>query len=308
MYIGKINNSGEEGGRIDIIVKSGNQAIIIENKIYATDQANQLLRYSNYGNDKKFEFKLLYLNLDGSVPDSKSLGNRLTDQDFMHITYQFHIKNWLERCVELSARQPLVRETLVQYLGIVNHITNQTMDTTKQQEIIDIISGNLVSAEQIANNLNKAKSLLQNEIKSSICEILKERLNDRFEISNNTNVKYSQIWIRFRGKQVPKHIFFGVESFVGYSDLFVGIFDDLRQENLIDEQVFPRHEQSSDWWVNYTQVIDLDGLPINMGKASLLEKIFKNSDLKGKFIEHISASVIEYVNKKAPQLIAYFNR
>lgn len=307
LSIGKISDSGEDGGRIDIFVKSGKKAIVIENKIYATDQAKQLLRYSNYGIDKNFEFRLLYLNLDGSPPDAKSLGNRLTDEDYTHITYQFHIRKWLERCIELSARQPLVRETLIQYLGIVNHITNQTMDTTKQQEVIILISDNLVSAEQIANNFNKAKSLLQDEIKSKVCEILKERLSDRFEISNNNDAKYSQIWIRFHTEQVPKHIFFGVESFVGYRDLRVGIFDNKRQEKLIDSLVFPNNERDNDYWVNYMQITNADGRYINLGKTSLLEKLFKNSDLKTKFIEHIAKTVMEYVNVKASQLVEYFN-
>lgn len=39
----------KEGGRIDIIIEDGKHAVIIENKIYAPDQKNQLLRYYNYG-------------------------------------------------------------------------------------------------------------------------------------------------------------------------------------------------------------------------------------------------------------------
>ena len=41
-----------EGGQIDIIIEDGKHAIIIENKIYAGDQTNQMLRYNNYGRKK----------------------------------------------------------------------------------------------------------------------------------------------------------------------------------------------------------------------------------------------------------------
>lgn len=41
-FIGPVTD--KEGGRIDIIVEDGRHAIIIENKIYAEDQKNQLLR------------------------------------------------------------------------------------------------------------------------------------------------------------------------------------------------------------------------------------------------------------------------
>ena len=54
------------GGRIDIILEDGEHAIIIENKIYATDQHHQLLRYNNYGKQRFPKgFKLIYLTLDG---------------------------------------------------------------------------------------------------------------------------------------------------------------------------------------------------------------------------------------------------
>lgn len=43
------NKTDTDGGRIDIVIEDGNHAVIIENKIYASDQDNQLLRYFNYG-------------------------------------------------------------------------------------------------------------------------------------------------------------------------------------------------------------------------------------------------------------------
>ncbi len=59
--IGTINNDFTEGGRIDILVKSDNKRIIIENKINALDQKNQLFRYHNYALQKGQEFWLIYL-------------------------------------------------------------------------------------------------------------------------------------------------------------------------------------------------------------------------------------------------------
>ena len=74
-YIGRKTKT--EGGIIDVIIEDGNHAIIIENKIYAEDQENQLLRYNNYGR-KQFPngFKLVYLSLEGVEPDEKSLGEK----------------------------------------------------------------------------------------------------------------------------------------------------------------------------------------------------------------------------------------
>ena len=71
------NKTDTDGGRIDIVIEDGYHAVIIENKIYASDQDNQLLRYFNYGIrefKEKGNFVLLYLTLDGHKASNYSTG------------------------------------------------------------------------------------------------------------------------------------------------------------------------------------------------------------------------------------------
>lgn len=67
----------KEWNDIDILIRNQQgQAIIIENKIYAEDQDNQLNRYFNIVNDLKFEAKninIIYLTLDGRNASKQSL-------------------------------------------------------------------------------------------------------------------------------------------------------------------------------------------------------------------------------------------
>ena len=57
------------GGRADIVVKDGKgHTIIIENKIYAGDQAKQMQRYRN--SDAKAH--LFYLTLKSNLPSHRS--------------------------------------------------------------------------------------------------------------------------------------------------------------------------------------------------------------------------------------------
>lgn len=131
-----IDETSERGGRIDILISNDdNQAIIIENKIDARDQEKQLLRYHNFGNDLGGEFKLLYLNIDGSMPNEISKGNRLFN--FSVISYNDHIINWLQRCVELSACYPAVRESIRQYILTLKDICN-IMDN--QNEMLNVLT------------------------------------------------------------------------------------------------------------------------------------------------------------------------
>ena len=127
-----------EGGRIDIIIEDGNHAVIIENKIYAGDQTNQMLRYNNYGR-KNFPngYELIYLTLDGHGPDDCSLG----DDDYPYITasYEKDIVEWLEKCYSISEKKPLVQSVIKQYCELVKQITNTDMDTKYRNDLMSVM-------------------------------------------------------------------------------------------------------------------------------------------------------------------------
>lgn len=139
-YIGR--QTDHEGGRIDIYLTDGKHSIIIENKIYAVDQHHQMLRYWNYGmsqkvNDTEKSFVLIYLTLDGCSPSKDSLGEYLKENDIVCLSYKSDIRGWLDRCVELSSRTPLVRETINQYISTIDILTNNVMEDNK--ELLDIL-------------------------------------------------------------------------------------------------------------------------------------------------------------------------
>jgi len=130
-YISEITENQDCGGRIDILLKDkNNQRIIIENKIYATDQAKQLKRYHNFDKDAV----LLYLNLDGSNPNPKSLDG-LIEKGFSIISYKEHILNWLDACLKESVLLSTIRETISQYIALIKNLTGQPMNNDMQQNI-----------------------------------------------------------------------------------------------------------------------------------------------------------------------------
>ena len=123
-----------EGGRIDIIIEDGKHAIIIENKINAGDQTNQMLRYHNYGH-KQFPkgFELIYLTLDGHEPAECSLG--IGDYDYRVISYEEEIIGWLNECYEIAKDNTLVRSVVAQYRELVKQITHTDMDTKYNEQL-----------------------------------------------------------------------------------------------------------------------------------------------------------------------------
>ena len=166
-YIGR--QTDNEGGRIDIYLTDGKHSIIIENKIYAVDQHHQMLRYWNYGmsqkvNDTEKSFVLIYLTLDGCSPSKDSLGEYLKENDIVCLSYKSDIRGWLDRCVELSSRTPLVRETINQYISTIDILTNNVMEDNK--ELFDILckEENLDAVYDIANNKNIVVNRIINEV------------------------------------------------------------------------------------------------------------------------------------------------
>lgn len=124
------------GGRIDIILEDREHAVIIENKINAGDQPNQLLRYHNYG-VKMFgenNFKLVYLTLHGSDPSASSLGGE--HFEFIKLSYEQDILKLLEEFVQSQPPKP-VHYTIKDYITIIKQLTDQDMDTEYQQKILE---------------------------------------------------------------------------------------------------------------------------------------------------------------------------
>ncbi|ATV51962.1 PDDEXK-like family protein [Prevotella intermedia] len=155
--------TGTTGGRIDIILEDRGHAVIIENKIYASDQPNQLLRYHNYG-VKTFgenNFKLVYLTLYGSEPSPDSLGGE--DFEFIKLSYAQDILKLLKKLVKTKPQKP-VHRTIKDYITIIKQLTHQDMDTKYQQSIIeeaikydniDVTSKLLLLQEQIGDKLRR---------------------------------------------------------------------------------------------------------------------------------------------------------
>lgn len=129
----KREDSTDEARRMDLLLTTDeNEAIILENKIYAGDQPDKI---SDYVKFVKKEFGttqnifVVYLTLFGKEPTEISLSKeqlaRLkVDNRFINLSYSKGILSWLAR---LGTR-PDERElfgAVVQYIDIVKGLTNQ---------------------------------------------------------------------------------------------------------------------------------------------------------------------------------------
>lgn len=122
---------------IDILIHNqSGQAVIIENKIYASDQDEQLWRYHQRMQAEGYrEIWTTYLTLDGSEPSEqsrKSLPVKL-------LSYEAEIIAWLEECIPLVAREPGVRESIFQYIELIRKLTSSDQDEIYMNKLKDQI-------------------------------------------------------------------------------------------------------------------------------------------------------------------------
>jgi len=130
-----------EFGRMDIVVEIPGFVIVIENKIYARDQDEQVPRYVSYCEDRcrreRIEYMVLYLTPEGrSATQAESL-------HYYCISYRNHIKNWLSLCIEAVDKYPVVKIGLSHYLDLLN----RKILFTPSNEIIMNIQNYLLEPE-----------------------------------------------------------------------------------------------------------------------------------------------------------------
>jgi hypothetical protein len=192
-HAGFINEEGTEGGRIDIVItdtKLGHH-VIIENKIYAGDQKNQLVRYNKYSPNSD----LLYLTLEGNEPTQQSFGHLKKEIDFNCISYKSTILNWLEQCRKEVAIYPIVRESITQYVNLIKYLTNQTLNNTMQEELNIIIKNNLKASFAIAEGIDEALNILLKQEFIPTLEVACKEIGINCSNGIDFNKNYSGIWL-----------------------------------------------------------------------------------------------------------------
>lgn len=240
-------------GRIDILIEDNqNKAIIIENKIYASDQSEQLKRYDRYAQQQyKNGYQILYLTLDGQEASEQS-GEGV---DYVKISYEKDIINWLESCVSIATRYPIVRETIIQYINHLKQLTNQDMSTKNEEEVTEVLSKieNLKAAKAICQNYSATfNALAKKYFNPKMEEFAKEkalkytyRTSDetfiRFDVSN---LKTNKFRIHFTCSD--KGIMYGFYYFDKEKHISI------ETKNLLHQKIRENDKRQNEWWPFYS--------------------------------------------------------
>lgn len=193
-------------GQIDILIENKNSAIVVENKIYASDQSKQLNRYYDYCIKQNKAPILLYLTLKGNEPNNISLGDiRKINEEYVIlldsknivvnlqcISYEGDISKWLE---ELLANEELslnIKAAIQQYLNLLLMLTGKLI--TGKKEI------NMLLENVTQNELQAIRQLSQvyesSSYRGKLLFKLFENIQEKFLATNNFTLsdKYEDVF------------------------------------------------------------------------------------------------------------------
>jgi len=254
LHVGAIGNNYETGGRIDICIRDASQhKIIIENKIYAIDQLNQLFRYYQYDNNAD----LYYLTLDGRAPEEKSYKHLKCDEHYKLASYQKDILGWLQQCREKAVMKPILRESITQYINLIKQLTGQTINDNMNEEVAGLItenSENLEAAFILSKTLDHACDILLDRLDVELAEIAQELNLDydfNVDIKFNKNYKgiyfYPKHWtklnIAFQFQALNCNLVFGIAR----KELASGPLPQ-KWYTVIAERIPPNGRKVNEWW------------------------------------------------------------
>jgi hypothetical protein len=201
-HVGKRDWGTVEGGRIDLLISNSTKktAFAIEVKIYAGEQPQQLQRYFNYLNNnfKINESKVYFLTLHGNESNfHQEFGQ------YEKISFSDNILKWIESCRLATIDQPVIRETLTQYIANIKRLTYQNPDDQMSDEIVKLITSSDESFKAFVA-LASSESRLYNKFGDALIESIEiyTELRESFDIRfNNRSIpaRDSEISFFFKG-------------------------------------------------------------------------------------------------------------
>lgn len=273
--IGRISKKGDCGGKIDIIVRdSQSKAIIIENKIYAEDQKNQLLRYYNYGERYYADnYRLFYLTFEGTYPSECATSGKCLNH--INLSYREHIINWLENCMQIAGIPPTVCETIRQYITNMKDLLNMMNNESKEQLVELATSPDYIQATlAVLSNQQDIKTQIR---KAFIGQLKTMGRELGYEVDADEEIcwlnRRGNCWISFHKPEISSKwgFYVGYEKMNSNQGALCGISGDLfgqkdklpkyKLRELYNRQVWKEGEPDGEWPLGWNYLYSGSGVP-----------------------------------------------
>ena len=191
-------------GRLDFEIKSKDYIYIIEMKIDAGDQPEQLMRYQKFAKEQHKKYKIFYLTLDGHNASKKSIGEEENLEEnqkveYINISFKEEILNWLGNCLKLVEGKENKSTCINQYIASINKILGEK-NTKIKDNILKSVE-NIKYAISLYGELNDELQVTLENFMS----LLKEKLRTRIKNEIIYYKKYVKDYYNYTLDKIPQN-------------------------------------------------------------------------------------------------------
>lgn len=183
-------------GRIDLFFHScdNKMAVVVELKIDAEDQSEQLTRYYDYVQKESYaDYEIVYLTIDGREPSEQSVSGIPETCHVRRRSFGEHVVNWLSECIDVLEKNSLDSSLLKQYEILLKKITQET---NREREIEELFCDrdSLLAGMALVDALEEAKGKV-------ICQFF-DKLSDEIS-ADEDSCEYCDevhtVWVKVIG-------------------------------------------------------------------------------------------------------------
>jgi hypothetical protein len=306
---------------IDLYITDEKKHIIIENKIHAHDQGNQIKRYieiiRNQNAGIKFDdILVVYLSLDRKDPSKYSLGELEIEgtyilkentkiAQFKSIHYKREVIEWLTKCKFEVQNISNLNESLKQYLDVIKIINNEYKD--KAMNLSDYIKNDksiYKLAIEVQKSIPEARNGIVLEFFSKVINELKGKLGNEWvvELPGDLSKRYGFPFRIYKKSWGNKNsLIFGFEF--EKNNFYSGCFGVVRRNdkviikaditNHFKEEIksLDINPKTTAWWLHW------EYLPAIKGKSDFAEFVLFDKNAEKDFVHRILQCIDIFENK-----------
>ena len=144
--------------RLDLMIDTDSCCYLIEAKINAGEQPEQIKRYCEWAEKRGKDYSMYFLTLDGHV------SNTTDKYECTYISFETHIIKWLEECEKLPniSNIPTLIGAIEQYLQLLNKLTGK--EAQNMRELNTLIKNNIEIAQHISQQLPIVKGEMVGQV------------------------------------------------------------------------------------------------------------------------------------------------
>lgn len=277
-----------DDGRLDILVRAGDYALAIENKLWAASPDRQIERYLAFmAREGRKDSAVIFLSPVGRLPPENSLQSKLVEDAIDHrrlilMSYQANVNGWLEQC-RAHCRADRVSVWIDELRRLIERMFQNQEDDPMQEHVINAALDNpeaVAATMELLTAQDAIRSKLFGTLASQI-EALVDQRGWSVGCQDRPYERFSGIDIIFETNRPRFRIEFQRTLYAGLIYGLVRIAENVPPPGTLRSELLEKlgKADESAWWLWYREASPNDAMcPADVNWSKSVEPWRKIAD------------------------------